>query len=293
LELDEIHFLKSTELSSPITEVALLLVGYDNDQILPLGSAVFIAAGLAMTAKHVIEEFWKQMGSSRPFAGSTPLSGDFNILGVQYPGESDQAALWRVEMGWGSPFTDIIFLSMKPISDLAERNIGHGFVKLDLVPPTINERVVGFGYAASRAQRSTSAEIRLELHPTTTGGIVTAVFPEYRDLSMLRFPCFSMQAHFIGGMSGGPLFNALGHLCGLICASIDGEPISYGACLWPAVMTQITHQGNGMICRGPYPVFELAKVGLTEMMGWDEIQPLIEVVEEPFAPPGVRLRSGW
>jgi hypothetical protein len=48
---------------------------------------------------------------------------------------------------------------------------------------------------------------------------------------MLTFPCFEINTHVIGGMSGGPLYNEAGHLCGLICAGQDGEAIAYGATL--------------------------------------------------------------
>jgi hypothetical protein len=201
---NERHFLKPTELSSPVTQVALLLVGYTETEALPLGTAVFIAAGLAMTAKHVVEEFWRQLGDDRPFQGSTALEGNFRVVGVQYPGEEDAPALWLAEIAWGSPFTDITFLSLKPANPLAEQNIGHNWVKLDLNPPAVGDSIVGFGYSASRATKA-SEQIRLELHPTTTGGVVTEVYPEYRDRGMLQFPCFAIEAHFHRGHEWRPL----------------------------------------------------------------------------------------
>src|SRR5579863_3235549 len=97
---NEAHFLRATELSSPITAVTLLLVAYRGDEVLPLGSAVLIAAALAMTARHVIEEFWFRLGNGLPFFGARELKGEFVVIAVQYPGEKDDPALWRAEVGW-------------------------------------------------------------------------------------------------------------------------------------------------------------------------------------------------
>ena len=52
-----------TRLESPLTEDALLLLGRDGITNNPIGSAVFIAPGLALTAKHVVEEFWRLYGT--------------------------------------------------------------------------------------------------------------------------------------------------------------------------------------------------------------------------------------
>jgi hypothetical protein len=107
---------------------------------------------------------------------------------------------------------------------------------------------------------------------------------------MLTFPCFEINTHFIGGMSGGPLFDEKGRVCGLICASRNNEPVAYGTTLWAAMGTNITHEGPGMICKGPYPVFELATVGLLHLTGWDEIVDRIEISRDPFDKEELRLK---
>jgi hypothetical protein len=282
---------RTTELESPITEFALLLVGRDGALSHPIGSAVFIAAGLVMTAKHVIDEFWRRMGPGTPFTGKQEKTGYFEIMVVQYPGEEGVIALWLVSAIVGASFTDIAFLTVLPANKLAESYSFTRLPMLSVLPPKIGERVTGFGYAASEVLTSDEIEIKLALHPSTTSGIVTAIYPEYRDRGMLSFPCFEIATHFIGGMSGGPLYDEAGHLCGLICASRDGEAIAYGATLWAAMGTSITHQGPGMICKGPYPVFEMATVGLLHITGWDEIVHRIEIQRDPFGKELLRLKN--
>ncbi len=286
-----VWFFKATELESPITEHALVLVGGNDIETYALGSAVFIAAELAITAKHVVEEFWNRLGAGHRFEGGRPLEGQFSILAVQYPGASSDPALWRVSFVWGARFTDIAFLALTSANNLAERYAWDSTLKLNLLPPTLGERVVGFGYAASAVEITEVGQMRLALHPSTTGGMVTAVFPEYRDRGMLKFPCFEINTHFVGGMSGGPLFNEAGELCGVICASRDGEPIAYGATLWPAMGTVITHQGPGMVCKGAYPVFEMAQVGILAASGWERIARRIEIESDPFGVERLRLKA--
>ena len=286
-----VWFFKATELESPITEHALILVGGNGIETHALGSAVFIAPELAITARHVVEEFWNSLGSWNRFEGERPLEGHFSVLAVQYPGASSEPALWQVSFAWGARFTDIAFLALTPANDLAKRYTWASKLKLNLLPPELGERVVGFGYAASAVEIVEIGQIRLALNPSTTGGIVTAVFPEYRDRGMLKFPCFEINTHFVGGMRGGPLFNEAGELCGLICASRDGEPIAYGATLWPAMGTVITHQGPGMVCKGPYPVFEMAQVGILAASGWERIAKRIEIESDPFGVERLRLRA--
>jgi len=54
-----------------------------------------------------------------------------------------------------------------------------------------------------------------------------------------------VEAHFIGGMSGGPIFNQAGELCGLVCSGGSGDedvPISNGVVLWPMAGIRIDHR---------------------------------------------------
>ncbi len=189
-----LSFFKPTELESPITEHALVLVGGDDLASYALGSAVFIAPGLAITAKHVIKEFWTQMGPETRFEGELPLVGRFSIMAVQYPGTSSDPALWLVKFVWSARFTDIAFLSVDPANELAQSYVWDSRLKISLMPPTVGERVVGFGYASSQVDLYDGARMQMTLNPSITGGGVTNVFPEYRELGMLKFPCFEISA---------------------------------------------------------------------------------------------------
>ncbi|MGH6689639.1 MAG: trypsin-like peptidase domain-containing protein [Gammaproteobacteria bacterium] len=149
-----------------------------------------------------------------------------------------------------------------------EEEVDHGVerqtVGLSLLPPDRGEAILGFGYPGTVAERdpaTTDAQtISYDLNPRSTTGEVIAVSPAFRDRGMLSFPCFETNARFDPGMSGGPLFNERGRICGLICSSAPPQPDghrSWGATLWPAMVTEIEFEGPGVQAAGAYPVFEL------------------------------------
>jgi len=71
-------------------------------------------------------------------------------------------------------------------------------------------------------------------------GYVKDVHQVQRDRLKLTYPCYQVNARFDGGMSGGPVLDDDGKLCGVICStyppfSEDEEHASYVATLWPAM----------------------------------------------------------
>ena len=115
---------------------------------------------------------------------------------------------------------------------------------LDLFPPRIGSAVHAVGYHSARAEVDHARrEIHVHREIAISDGIVVDVHEERRD-ARLNFPCFQTDARFDGGMSGGPVFNDAGALCGIISSNLppsaDGEPhVSYVATLWPIAGTII------------------------------------------------------
>ena len=120
---------------------------------------------------------------------------------------------------------------------------------------------------------------------------MTEVYPESRDSVLLPCPSFEIETYFIGGMSGGPIFNEAGELCGLICFGYDHAPIATGVVLWPMLGIPITHEGPGTVCKGKYPMFLLAKLGLMHVTGWDYVEANAEEFEDANGRRRMRLKS--
>jgi hypothetical protein len=81
-------------------------------------------------------------------------------------------------------------------------------------------------------------------------GEVRKVYYARRDSSHLPFPCYQVSARFDRNMSGGPVFDEDGLLCGIVCNGMEdrpaaeavcnviedeaeAEPVSHAAALWP------------------------------------------------------------
>jgi len=248
-----------TPMPSPITEfVCQVTSNVNGDDHYASGTAVIIAPNLAFSAKHVFDEHWMRHEGRRP-----PVDGEgagrFSLVLAQLVG--NQLNLWAVTRLWTSQLTDIVVLRLTPMSSGAQEYTFRRMA-LDLLPPTVGERISAFGYHSNTVDVG-DREITLRQAAGTTHGDVLEVHHQYRDAVRLNFPCFRTNARFDGGMSGGPVFNR-GHLCGVICSALppatgDEEYASYVASLWPAMaividLDRVRHP------RGVrYPLIELVR----------------------------------
>jgi hypothetical protein len=120
--MDTHEWVKKTDLSSPITERAVLLVGRDG--ILPtkaIGSGVFVADRLIMTARHVVQGYWDIYNNPKV---RMDLPGkkmaDFEMFAVQAPGNSSEPALWAASKVAVCPYSDLALISVVPVDELAK-----------------------------------------------------------------------------------------------------------------------------------------------------------------------------
>lgn len=296
-EFDKTPQFKPTPLDSVITGRAVVIAAYDGAEVHAQGTGIFVAPRLVMTAKHIVEHFWNRLASRPRPAPGVAVSAPFAIQVLQFPGDAAVPAMWVGERAWTSSATDAAFLQVVPNGES-----GHapwsGTPLLKPLPPEMGERVVGFGYPASSG-RVTSLEpftVEWGLQGHTTVGQVTAVYPERRDRGLLNFPCFETNARFDGGMSGGPIFDASGRVCGLICAALnadaDGPFTSYGAVLWPALLQTVDFRAPGLDVKGAYGVWELSAVGYLRIDRWREVLERVYVEQDDTGRDVPRLRSG-
>jgi V8-like Glu-specific endopeptidase len=264
-----------TGLASVITEVALAILGLKNKTFSPSGTAVVIAPYLAMTARHVIEGHWRDFEIG-PLIHSKSTGG-FSLQCFQVLKAGGSGALWDVTRLWLSPHTDIAYLRLQPASKTAQTHRWRG-VRLNLLPPRVGERVSAFGYAASSVTLDQRRdELLWKDSPSTSRGEVIEIHEKFRDTGFMKFPCFRVNARFDPGMSGGPVFNKSGLVCGVICSSLpptesDGEHVSYCASLWPGMATVIDMDRQGFELGMQYPVLDLAKDGFLKAEGWEHVR---------------------
>jgi len=267
---------------SPISEMALRLVversGWRLDVV---GTATLVCGHLAITARHVLEHVLRAYGA-KPKSSKYYEIDDYELKLYQVlPGPIYR--IWRVHSAWPTS-TDIAFLHLGlDGTTVADEKIIWKQPFVRALPPPVGQKVVAFGYRESKihVREGDDGQHHIELNdrPTTSIGTVRQVYPSGRDLIMLPFPCFEIEARFDPGMSGGMVIDQAGQLCGLICASLqhndpDAPPISYVASLWPMLKTVISADRGDRYPRGvSYPAIDLAIEGLIRVTDLDQLDP--------------------
>jgi len=267
---------------TPISEFALrVLVEFEGGKTHVIGTATVIAGNLAITAGHNLEDITTRFGS----AGTSERGFEVTKYAVRLyqilPGP--EYVIWNVVTAWSCMDTDIAFLHLEL----------HGYSgatapsswrvpRIMVVPPRLDSAVVCFGYHSSVVAVTPTAEgyhLDLNDEPTATTGKVEEILPDGQPAGKFSFPCYRVNARFDGGMSGGPVIDETGSVCGIICGTlfqgnVDDEPISYVATLWPMLRTVISANLGGAYVRDvKYPVIDLALDGQIHAEGLSELDP--------------------
>ena len=142
LEFD-MRFFHPTGLEDVITEHALGLATLKDDIMHPSGTAIVIAPRLAMTARHVLEDYHQRIHEYPLTGGDHEVSQE--IVAFLIRNKDNSIALWKVVKEWFSHVTDIALIQLGPVS----RSAGDHHWRcpsLDLTPPRVGSQIVAFGY---------------------------------------------------------------------------------------------------------------------------------------------------
>jgi hypothetical protein len=86
-----------------------------------------------------------------------------------------------------------------------------------------------------------------------------------RDRVLMPFPCFQINARFDGGMSGGPLVDRSGRICGIVSRSFEGLPVGYAAIPWPLLKTPLEGQMGQTTTRTVVDLFTRGPIASTDI----------------------------
>ena len=253
--------LKITDSFSPLPEFGhriqqcvMTLITIADGQIIPIGTGFTVAPdGLMMTAVHVIEEAIKSVVSKRNADGTIEHHLELYALYLtdKIHGENEEltlGGLLPIHRVWYSQELDIGYCWLtSPIID--GEPLKYPIFRLSPGLPKVDENILGFGYhnmkgAIGGEVKDGKILIQYSQDTAFTRGKIVKVYPIKRDNAKLPFPCFHTNARFEHGMSGGPIMNERGDVCGVICSSFplvedNPEYISYGSLIWPALGTSI------------------------------------------------------
>lgn len=187
-----------------------------------LGTAFLVAGGVAVTAMHVILEYLEQKQGLHIDAttlGASDLTGVLKFhLRTSFHSVDGRRTSFRVKhIRYISP-GDICLLALEPDGNFDWPSLGSR-PTLRLAPPKLHEEVHIIGFPHCEAVSLSSGEVGICMHPRESIGIVEEIHKLKRDSSLLDYPCFRTSAKVLGGMSGAPVIDVQGRICGVAVKS--------------------------------------------------------------------------
>ena len=260
------EFTHIPELNS-LARVVSPLIANRGDDHRYAGTAVIISPRFALTAMHVVDEFRAVLDGRH--ASGTGVS--FNLTLFSRFHEDQTGILWNVKSIVSKSPSDIALLVIEPGSPVPPgKRIG--LAEIELFPPAVGERIVAFGHPVQDVHVEDDAVTVVE-ETYSSLGQVTEVFPLKRDSAVMPVPCYATTARFDGGMSGGPLFNDDGRLCGLVSSSMShdetGEHTSYASTLWPILAFSV--EVNDPAGTRSVTLLDLFRDGQLSGVGWESV----------------------
>lgn len=221
------------DLPSSESSITLMLAGERGKNYHAMGTAFVISQNLAITAAHVIRELEAGFdGRERdPRGKPEDYDSSFSIRLANVTKER-QVGEWTTSNLKVSRSSDIALIVLKPLNETAS-NHQWALPQISLSLPKIKTSITAFGF------REQSYDGRSwNVSATRSTGIVQEVHPRQRDNSFLRYPCFRTNAQLDPAMSGGPVFDQRGNICGMICTNLppekeDQDHISHVSLLYP------------------------------------------------------------
>lgn len=195
------------------------------DEIYCVGTAFNIAPdGVWVTAAHVIDEaieiahnlrgsyvgvLWTGSGAGEDVPDL--LGGPIRVSMIRRSSNGSDLALLRAGMVRVADQKPLLFPCLRLSARL----------------PRVGTKISAVGYArlsvTSDIRTPDLREVTIDPNFHFTSGEITQVFPEGRDRLMLPTACFETSARFDPGMSGGPVMDEEGAVCGVVASGIDPD----------------------------------------------------------------------
>lgn len=233
---------------------------------LPGGSAVMISRQIALTAKHVLKHYRSKVEQPSPFYA--------NVIVIE---EKDGRASFSVEIGsgfdggaWRDSAAWIATGNQHDVAIMRLRGTDGDFPEypeIDVLPPRAGQAVRAYGFPRAEVDEVDENTFKWITEPTVSKGMVLRICPAGRGDNVYTFPGFETTMRIEPGMSGGPVFNAEGRLCGLVAGGLSageaGSPdLSYVSMIYPAMTLPFQGKGFESALVGSYPLIVAGHFGI-------------------------------
>jgi hypothetical protein len=247
----------------PISQgVMPLLIGVQG-RLFPIGT--IFATGkkviFLVTATHNINEILKvdprfaRAITQGMLEGSHDLSDGYTLYALHHrmDGNNVHLTLWPLEKVDGASPTDVVFTHPKFSTDIQTL-----VTPLSFDFPAAGEVVLSIGYS-----EFIYPEQGIDLKAVETGsfdwlgsyshrlfvteGTVKRIFTQKFASTYLAGPCFAFSPEIRSGMSGGPIYNAGGNVCGVNSATASSffeKPMSLGSVFYPMLTRPLRFGAN-------------------------------------------------
>ena len=197
--------------------------------------------GLMLTARHVITDASRNARKSRDGARWRYDAVFLAMYGGSPNNRVEQPRLFCIAEVTSALSDDVAVCQLRPIDQVP---FEFRPLKLRPTPPNVGEEVLAFGYDELGPSRVSDLVDQQKLDVKANGhfasGRVEAVYWQGKPSGLGTFPCFDFTASVPPGMSGGPVIDERGFVCGVVSHSRTWERSATAAALALALGAELS-----------------------------------------------------